>query len=382
MRENRASRGKRGEMTQPDRLDGTDVRLLHALQVEPRASWQDLAPIVQADAATLARRWARLRDEGLAWSSGYTMAGQWAMLEIECEHGRLQQVVERLRRDPEALVVDVTSGPRDLLVLTQTRNLAGMTDYATVRLGQTPGLRTVRTHLIDELLVEAVSWRLRALTKAEAQQIPPPRPPRPRAARTVSDDLEAALLAELGRDGRTPIGVLAERTGYPPQRISDAIATLRATDRLRLRTDIARSYSDWPVYTWYFIDAPGRAVETLRRQLGTIPEVRFAAATASQFNVILAVWLRRLADINRLEVALADALPGLRIVERAVVMRMEKHLGRVIGPDGRAQGMAADLPAEASGRPARAPRGPRPARAQPTNSSMISRSTRVTRRGE
>lgn len=327
-------------MTQSGQLDDTDARLLHALQIEPRASWQELAPIVGVDAATLARRWKRLRDEGVAWSTGYSPAGQMALLELECEHGQLQTVAEGLRRDREALVVDFSSGSRDLLVLAQADDLAAMSQYAVDRLGQVAGIRAVRTHLINELLVEAVSWRLRSLSPAEVHRIPPPRPPRPRAAKTVPAELEAALREELAKDGRASVGGIAARTGFGPQRVSDAIATLRAEDRLRFRTDIARTYSDWPIYAWYFIEAPGKVIEVLRKRITTIPEVRLAATTASKYNVILAVWLRRLSDVNRLEIALADAFTGARIADRSVVMRIDKHLGRVIGPDGRAVGLA------------------------------------------
>ncbi|MFT4108599.1 Lrp/AsnC family transcriptional regulator [Propionicimonas sp.] len=329
-------------MTQPGQLDETDSRLLHALQIEPRASWQELAPVVGADAATLARRWSRLRGEGIAWSTGYRPPGQMALLELECEHGRLQAVAEGLRADREAIVVDYSSGSRDLLVLAQADDLASMSQYSVDRLGDVPGIRAVRTHLINELLIEAVSWRLRSLTPAEVHRIPPPRPPRPRAAKTVPQDLEAALDEELASDGRAGVGAIAARTGFAPQRVSDAIATLRAQGRLRFRTDIARTYSEWPVYAWYFIEAPGKVVEMLRKQVTTIPEVRLAATTASRYNVILAVWLRRLSDVNRLEIALAEMFAGARIADRSVVMRIDKHLGRVIGPDGRAVGLAED----------------------------------------
>ena len=45
---------------------------------------------------------------------------------------------------------------------------------------------------------------------------------------------------------------------------------------------------------------------------------------------------RRLADLNRLEIALTGALEGSRIADRAVVLNIAKHLGRALGSDGRA----------------------------------------------
>ncbi len=323
-------------MPNSGRIDETDSRLLHALQIEPRASWQDLAPIVGVDAGTLARRWARLRDEGIAWSTGYTTQGQMALLELECEHGHLESVAGQLRTDREAAVVDFSSGARDLLALVATQDLGAMADYTVGRLARVPGIRTVRTHLFSDLLMDASNWRLRALTPAEAERVPPPRPPRPRAAKHVPDELVAAVMEEVWRDGRCPIATIAERSGYSPQRISDALATLRNSGALKFRTDIARTYSEWPIYAWYFIEAPARVVEAARRRITSVPEVRLAAIAASRYNLILAVWLRRLADLNRLEIALTGALEGSRIADRAVVLNIAKHLGRALGSDGRA----------------------------------------------
>lgn len=331
-------------MGELQRLDGIDSRLLHALQIEPRASWHALAPIVGVDAATLARRWERLRSDGVVWAMGYAPPGQMALLELECEHGQLHAVSSALEADREAVVVDFTSGGRDILALVATADLASMSAYTVGRLGQVEGIRAVRTHLLNEILIEAASWRLRALTPAEVRLIPSPRPPRQRSAKRIPAELSAGILDELWRDARAPVATIAAHTGHSPQRVSDAIATLRARGELVLRTDIARTYSEWPVYAWYFIEAPARTIEVARKTITTIPEVRLAATAASRYNLILAVWLRRLTDINRLEIALTAAFEGARIADRSVVLQICKHMGRVIGLDGCAIRLADDAP--------------------------------------
>lgn len=224
-------------------LDETDRRLLHALQIEPRAAWADLAPVVGVDAATLARRWARLSDAGIAWVTGHSTRGQTALLEVECDLARLDDVAAQLQRDRHVAVLDHTSGSRDLLALVRASDLGALSTYAVRRLARLDGIRSVRTHLTNELLIDASSWRLRPLTLDEAERVRPPRHPRPRAAQHVPDDLRRALEHELWHDGCLPIGVLAERTGFAPQRVADAIATLRARGDLRFRVDLARGYT-------------------------------------------------------------------------------------------------------------------------------------------
>lgn len=323
------------------RLDDTDLRLLHALQIEPRAPWSDLASAVGADAGTLARRWARLSAEGIAWVTGHAIRGQLALLEVEVELSQLNAVANGLQNDPFVVVLDHASGSRDLLALVQAPDLGALSTYALTRLGGLDGIRSVRTHLANEVLIDASRWRLRALEPEEAGRIRPPRPPRPRASRHVPDELRTALARELWHDGRMSVAELSTRTGFAAQRVADAIATLRASGELTFRVDLARGYTGWPIYTWYFVEAPARVIEAARTAITSVPEVRLAMTAASRYNLILAVWLRNLADVNRFEMALETALQGSRIADRAVVLRIAKQMGRMVSPDTRASGPSA-----------------------------------------
>ncbi|MFI7009447.1 Lrp/AsnC family transcriptional regulator [Streptomyces sp. NPDC050145] len=324
-------------------LDPTDERLIHALQIEPRASWTDLAPVVGVDAATLGRRWNRLRDEGIVWVTGFRPRRQLAMIEIECAPDQIDATARELEQDRAVWVLDFCSGARDLLAIVSFDDLSDLSEYALRRLGEKEGLRGMRTHPVNEILVDAANWRLRALTPEEAARVRPPRGPRARAARLVADDLREAIEAEVWRDGRVAVTAIAERHGFSPQRVADALATLRRGGELLFRTDLAREVSGWPVYTWYFVEASARTIETVRTALGTVPEVRLAFTSPSRYNLILAVWLRRLADVNRFEMALGAALPDSRIADRSVVLSMRKHMAQIIGPDTRSRGYSGDV---------------------------------------
>ena len=109
-------------------LDPIDRRLVHALQIEPRASWNELSPVIGVDASTLARRWARLREEGIAWVTGHPTLGQISIMEIDCERAKMDAVIQELQRDPAVYVLDVTSGSRDLMAIVFARDIAGLSD--------------------------------------------------------------------------------------------------------------------------------------------------------------------------------------------------------------------------------------------------------------
>jgi DNA-binding Lrp family transcriptional regulator len=320
--------------------DDVDFALMHALQIEPRASWKALAPILGVDPVTLSRRYQRLRDAGLIWITGYDagVPGRGALIEIDCAPGQSVSTAQAMADDPMVSGIDFTAGGRDLLLTLMAEDSADTSRFLLHRLGEYPAIRRARTHLITEVLFEAGNWRLRTLSAAQAAQVPGARAPRPRAARTVSPALKRVIHHELGLDGRASATAIAERAGVSNQRITDAIATMRRDGSLRLRTDIARAYSEWPIYAWYFMQVPAPLVERLRTSLGRIEEVRLAVLVASEYNLIMAVWLRTLNDVHRFELLLEKLLPGARVADRSVVMQIGKHLGHILDDQGRATG--------------------------------------------
>lgn len=209
-------------------------------------------------------------------------------------------------------------------------------EVATNRIGALEGVRNTQTHLVTEVVREASDWRLRALTPQEVAAVPRPRPPRARAPRTVHPEVEAALRHCLTEDGRRPISHIAAEHGLSEQRVADELARMRADGFLRIRTDVARSVTGWPVYVWYFVRTAAKHIQQMRGLMARIPEARTALAVASQYKLVVAVWLREMTDVMRFEAALEAAVPSARIVDRSVVFRMSKHLGRLIDEQGAA----------------------------------------------
>jgi DNA-binding Lrp family transcriptional regulator len=322
---------------QEDRLDPLDERIIHALQINGRARWKDLSPVLGVDPATLSRRWDALRGRGIAWVSGYfPQRSAGALVDVVCAPQRLREVQESLLGIPEATTVDHTSGARDILATVLTDTPREVWEVVTGRIGTLPGVRGAQSHLITTQIMEASSWRIRALSPAEAARVPPPRPPRGRAPRTLSPDVEAAIRYALLEDGRAPVSRIARQSGLSEQRISDGIALMIAQGGLRLRTDVARTVTGWPIYAWHFLRVPAKLVAQARTILPQVPELRSAFVVASQYNLVTAVWLRELADVTRFEAAMESALPGARIMDRSVVFSMGKHMGRLLDGEGRA----------------------------------------------
>ncbi len=321
---------------QENRLSDLDERIIHALQINPRARWSDLQPVLGADAVTLSRRWDSLVEQGIAWTTGFFVDGAAALIDITCVPQMLGEVTRALAQMPELVTLDHTSGERDILATATAPTPEHIWDLVTNQIGALPGVKQSKTHLVTEPFREASTWRLSALKPLEVAAIPRPTPPRARAPRSIHPDVEYALRQSLREDVRRPARQIARDYGLSEQRVSDGIARMIERRELRMRTDVARSVTGWPIYAWYFMQVPAKLMSKSGDVMDRIPQIRTALAVASQFNLVVAVWLRELNQVPQFESIVEETLLGSRIVDRSVVFRMSKHQGHLIDPQGRA----------------------------------------------
>lgn len=320
-------------------FDELDLQLLNALQVQPRASWTSLGKILGVDPVTLARRWEKLEGEGLAWVTGYANFGSspvGAIVEIEAKPGKLLELAHVLGHDSEALTVDITGGARDLVVTVAAATDHALYRYLLERIETLDLVARVHSHPIAKLLTDASQWRLRALDGAQVEAL---RRLAPGSARTKgSIEIDDAVAMELARSGRATAGEIAARLSLTPRRARESINAQLAAGTFKLRTEIVRSHSGWPVYAWYFLSVPAAQTERVGSQLSRLDEIRTVMSVVGRYNIAMAVWMRTLEDISRLEAAIERQLPDVRIADRSVVMRTTKLVGNLLDDDGRRQG--------------------------------------------
>ncbi|MGL3805293.1 Lrp/AsnC family transcriptional regulator [Paeniglutamicibacter sp. R2-26] len=324
-----------------DQLDELDLQIINALQVEPRAPWTALAKVIGTDAVTLARRWERIAGRGLAWVSAVHeghVPYRIAIVEIQCESGHALRTAAEASLDPAIYSIDLTSGFRDIVLTLFARNEEELAEYILVKLGKLPAVRLIRTHIVNVRVKTGEQWTLRALSARQVEQIPRYRPPRVGAARVVPQQTMSKIVVALERNPRASNVELSQALGMSPQRVGDAIATMRQQGSLDLRVDIAQPYSNWPTVLWYFIQAPSSSIGAAQQTLSGMPEVQFACVSTGQWNLIVAMSARSVADAPRLEAELEKRLPNATIMDRSMVIRVFKHLGRLLDGTGRATG--------------------------------------------
>lgn len=313
------------------------------MQIEPRAAWTKIAAVLGVDAVTVARRWARLCEERVVWSTAHelgTVHLRAAVVEVECA-GNPAEVAADLANDPECRLLDITSGGRELLLMPYAPDEFALTEYLLTRVSGRPDVRRARTHLVTGHFGDGSAWRLRELTPEQAERFADARATLPTRQAALSD-VERDVVAALHEDARMSPTDIARRVGIPVRRARETVQHLLSGKLVRVRTEVAQSVSGWPIQAWYFVRVPARRLLRVGAQLARLEEVRLVVSAAGPHNLVLVVWLRQLGDVTALEARIEDALEGVEISDRCIALRPLKRAGHLIDVQGRRIGQTSD----------------------------------------
>ena len=326
-----------------------DALLIDALQVAPRASWSAIGDLLGIAPVTAAKRWRRLSDEGLAWvtvAPGMAASSPQciAFAEITCPASKRLAVAETIAQHPMAVTVELTTGDADIFVTVFASGLPMLSHYVLDHLRTVDGTLSTRLRVATRLYTEGGSWRLRQLPEATAAAFeqmhreemsggPADAPP------GGIPDSARAIMAELSVDGRMSYADLAERINVSPATARRKVAELMRSGTALLRTDVAAPEAGWPVESYAWADVPIGMLSETARQLIRMRLTRLTATVAAGPKLVLATWLRTVEEVHRVELAIAEEIPHLQIIESLLVLRVVKRSGRLIDAAGRATGV-------------------------------------------
>ena len=327
-------------MATPATPDELDFALVAALQASPRATWRRIGETLRVSAQTATRRWARLNEAGLAWQTCH--AGQMgsgspatAVVEVDCAPGRLPAVAAAIAEDPHVHSINHVSGSRDLLVIAGFVDHAALARYVGFRLKHLEGVTAVRSHpatfhadgsrwRLDQVLEPHSSLRHRAGQRNAVA-----------AASKTPDAEDLAIIAALNEDCRQSLAALSLHTDLPTKTVERRLARLEANRAIVYRCDIARASFGWRIGAFVWATAPPEQIPQVVGLLSGLREVRTCASLSGPNNLMLAVWLRSLSDLDAIESQLNRRMPGLVVTDRAVTLWTIKLGGQLVDVDGR-----------------------------------------------
>ncbi|MEU6356610.1 Lrp/AsnC family transcriptional regulator [Streptomyces sp. NPDC047072] len=323
-------------------LSETDLALVNALQVSPRAPWSLIGRALGVGPVTVAKHWERLVDSRAAWLTAYpgSAVGErlvFAFVQVDCAPGQALRVARTVASSPYVTAVDYVAGPCDLVVHLVAADLETVSRYVVERLAGLAGVVGTRTLVAPRMYAEGSRWQVRAISGAQKGAL--------RCAGPTSgagpvrfEELDRRLLLALGEDPRATHTELASRLGVGASTVRRHLGAALAGGGIRLRCEVARSLSPAPVTMLLWMRVPPDQLERAARTLGRFAEVRMCAAVSGAANLLVGVWLRAPADAVSFEAVVVGKLSRVEIVDRAVTLRAVKLGGCLLDAEGRITG--------------------------------------------
>ncbi|MEV5516554.1 Lrp/AsnC family transcriptional regulator [Streptomyces flaveolus] len=319
-----------------------DLALVHALQIRPRATWADLAPSLGVAAVTLARRWERLTERGLAWLSAvpgpaFSHTRCTAFVLVGCRPAARERLADRIAELSEAVTVELTTpGGADLLLDVLAPDLAALHRFVDERLARLPGVTGVECLFATSLYTEGSRWRLGSLDSAQLSELGRPVTADRGTAPSVAalDDIDRELLGLLALDGRVALAELAHSAGTSAATVRRRLGRLTRSGVVAFRCDVAPPLVGLPVPVTFRCRAPAKDVNALHRTLATLPGCRLVAAVTGTANVLATYWLPDIGAVQHRETVMCERLPSLEITDRVIGVRTVKRMGHLLDADG------------------------------------------------
>jgi DNA-binding Lrp family transcriptional regulator len=324
-------------------IDALDHRIVHALQVDGRAPFSRLATVLGVSEQTVARRWRRLRDDGVLRVLGLPTPDRiephW-FVRVRVQPAAAGAVAEALARRTDVSWVSITSGGAEITFATRPPTDRHRDALLLDRLPRTVQVIDLNAFSVLHDWVggphEWTDFPDPLLPDQIAALQPPPRPV-PDAVRAEPED--AALLDALAVDGRLGWGQLASVTGWSETRVARRVEALRAAGLLYFDLEVAYELLGRPVEALLWLTVAPADLQRAGEALALARETAYTAVLTGPANLVVAVVARDNAHLYRFITQQVGRLP-VRSMETSPVLRRVKQAGsrldgaRLTEPDG------------------------------------------------
>lgn len=310
-------------------LDDLDRRIVAALQINGRATWQQVATVVEASESAVSRRANRMFKQGqlrvvavadpLRCGLGYPV-----LLQIECAVGAVGAVARALSARADVRFVALLGGAYDLVVELIVPSRAHLTAVLVEELNTVPGIVRTTTESVIRNFKTSYDWGRALLGDAATRLVPATTDTN--APAPALDEVNLRLIQLLAVDGRRTIADLAGRLGIGESMARRRVEQLTVSGCLRFGTLIDPELLGyhWELFVWLGVDL-GR-LEEIVAVLGDRPEVRYLSATAGYSDLACEIVLRDHDDLYRFNTEVLGALDGVTRVEIGTELHTVKRV--------------------------------------------------------
>jgi DNA-binding Lrp family transcriptional regulator len=316
-----------------DTLDDLDKQIIQTLQLDPRVSFNRAAEVLGVSEQTVARRYRRLRGDGLLRVIGlvdprHVGQSEW-FIRVGCRPGGVGPLAEALARRDDVSWVTLTAGGSEVLCSVRSHSAEQRNDLLLQRLPATSQVLSLAAHAMLHRYVGGVSndWIGYGdlLTREQVQALQP-RAARPGEPVTLQPE-DAPLLDELARDGRSSYAALAVAAGWSQGRVTRRLEALRGAGVLYYDVDLATELMGFAASAYLWLTVEPASLAAVGEHLSSHPEVPFAAALTGSANLVAIAVCTDTEALYQYVTTKIGATSGVRQLEISPVLRRVKQAG-------------------------------------------------------
>ncbi|MEV0388659.1 AsnC family transcriptional regulator [Nonomuraea sp. NPDC050643] len=319
-------------------LDEVDRGLLHALQIDGRASFSRIGEVLGVSDQRVARRYRRLRASGMVRVVGVVDGRRlgfesWAM-RLRCTPDAAVAIAEALGRRPDTFWVHLLSGGTEISSGSLHRTAEERQSLLLSKLARTNRVLSVTAHrTIYTFVGGRVGWSgLAVLSPDQVAELAAGRVyhRRGEGEPVTLGPGDQALLDELSKDGRTGYADLAAATGWSESTVRRRMEQLCSAGAVFFDMDVLPTLLGYQVEAQLWMSVPPADLDATGRALAGHPEVAFVGATTGPTNLTASIVCRDDAALYRYLTDSLGALPAIRHIETAPIIRTIKRAGAVL----------------------------------------------------
>ncbi|WP_040778820.1 Lrp/AsnC family transcriptional regulator [Nocardia pneumoniae] len=293
-------------------LDDVDRRLLHALQLDGRAPFSRLAPVLDVSERTLARRYRRLLSTGALRVTGVADTkrvghAEW-LVRLRVRPDATAALARALARRADTSWVTVISGGAELVCLFRVPGEAPLPELA-----RHPAVLAAEAHrVLRHVMQRRWQGRMSALSAEQSAAVRvPDRTPAPMAL----TELDERLLPVLATDGRAAYPQLARAVGWSESAVRRRVEELRRAGMLGFDVEVDPVLFGFTVQSLLWLSvSPGRLL-TVANALAADPEAGFVGALTGPHNLLACIVCRDTDALFRYTTERIGALSGIERME-------------------------------------------------------------------
>lgn len=320
--------GQDSESSTRSALAPLDRRIVAALQVNPRATWRQIAAIVGRSEATVKRHTERLIKTGavhITTFSDWVSPGFPVLVQFGCSFSCAPHVANRLAERDDVRFVSLVTGPFDVVAEMIVPSNRRLTEIFLRELPEIPGITTTTTETVLRTFKRSYDWSWDLLGPASLELDLPSQVPDGGRTPVALDRISLQILEALKEDGRASYAALASRCGISESMARYRVDQLTSKAGVRIVTIVDPQLLGYDVqlFLWLRVDLARR--EEVAEALAARREVRYVSATSGYSDLVCEVILGSQDDVYDFSTQVLGNLPGIDQVNMATELMTVKR---------------------------------------------------------